>query len=338
MVSTFLVLVTSCSMLVPVVPDGLNIPGPGDVQGALTNAHACWCLNRRKDRYVELLRLETGISPGVGKRLPLPQEVKFRGILPEPVPSAVASQGRRSYSLLPREDARQFRQLSDFVAGGRSLQDLVAEFGPVQWEEVRVLVEYRETADARGGHAAGTSSVTQLFEKLHRDLDAGVVDDVRAGLQVLEQALKPSSGMHKRAGGCGGVQYRALFMLDAVLLADNLRSLSTDSWEVDEGTLLQTVVRQSLSIALDPDLADHLSAGLRMPRKSALYQYRQSVDFCCMLWARKHLFSNDLRWISHVRLDSSPQYARNYLVGELDRIDLSQVSSARIDDVLVGPR
>ena len=33
-------------------------------------------------------------------------------------------------------------------------------------------------------------------------------------------------------------------MLDAVLLADNLRSLSTDSWEVDEGTLLQTVVRQ----------------------------------------------------------------------------------------------
>lgn len=113
MVSTFLVLVTSCSMLVPVVPDGLNIPGPGDVQGALTNVHACWCLNRRKDRYVELLRLETGISPGVGKRLPLPQEVKFRGILPEPVPSAVASQGRRSYSLLPREDARQFRQLSE---------------------------------------------------------------------------------------------------------------------------------------------------------------------------------------------------------------------------------
>ena len=107
-----------------------------------------------------------------------------------------------------------------------------------------MLVEYRETANARGGHAAGTSSVTQLFEKLHRDLDAGVVDDVRAGLQVLEQALNPSSGMHKRAGGCGGVQYRALFMLDAVLLADNLRSLSTDSWEVDEGTLLQTVVRQ----------------------------------------------------------------------------------------------
>ena len=101
-------------MLVPVVPDGQGTPGPGagDVLGALTQAHGCWCFSRQKDRYVDLLRLETDMPPGVGKRLPLPREVKFRGILPEPVISAVGSQGRRSYSFLPREDARALLQRS----------------------------------------------------------------------------------------------------------------------------------------------------------------------------------------------------------------------------------
>lgn len=99
-------------MLVPLVPDGLDT-GPGDILRVLENAHAHWCLNRQQGRYVELLRLETGFAPGVGKRLPLPQEVKFRGSLREPVPSAVASQGRKSYAFLPPEDARQLRQLPE---------------------------------------------------------------------------------------------------------------------------------------------------------------------------------------------------------------------------------
>ena len=96
---------------------------------------------------------------------------------------------------------------------------------------------------------------------------------------------------------------------------------------------------RSLHIALDPDIAEHVTVGLRMPRKTTLYQFRQNVDYCSMLWARKHLFAAGLpRWVSHLRLDSSPQFARNYLVGELDRIDLSRLSSERPDDVLIDPR
>ncbi|CAE7562479.1 PREP1 [Symbiodinium sp. KB8] len=193
-------------MLVPVVPDGQGTPGPGagDVLGALTQAHGCWCFSRQKDRYVDLLRLETDMPPGVGKRLPLPREVKFRGILPEPVISAVGSQGRRSYSFLPREDARALLQRS----------------------AVRVLVDCADT--------------------------------------------------------------------------------------------------RSLNLSLQPELAEHLmNAGLRVPKKSVLYQFRQSIDFASMLWARKHLFAAALpEWHTHMRLDSSPQFSRNYLVGELDRVEL----------------
>ena len=95
---------------------------------------------------------------------------------------------------------------------------------------------------------------------------------------------------------------------------------------------------RSLSICLDDDLASHVLAGdFRMPKKSILYQFRQNVDFCSMLWARRHLFSSDLPpWHTHLRLDSSPQFARNYLVGELDRIDISKVCSDKIDDVQPG--
>ena len=38
-------------------------------------------------------------------------------------------------------------------------------------------------------------------------------------------------------------------------------------------------------------------------------------------------------WYTHFRLDSSPQFARNYLVGELDFVRLDHVSAATDDDI-----
>ena len=76
------------------------------------------------------------------------------------------------------------------------------------------------------------------------DLDEGNVDGVRFGLKALQQALLPASGTAKRAGK-GGVQYRALFMLDSVLRADNLKSVSdTSAGPGDETNLIRTVVSQ----------------------------------------------------------------------------------------------
>ena len=77
-----------------------------------------------------------------------------------------------------------------------------------------------------------------------------------------------------------------------------------------------------------------MASGIRVPQKSVLYEFRQCVDYCSMLWAREHLFHSSLQpWFTHLRLDSSPQYARNYLVGELDRLEFSRVSSANVDEV-----
>ena len=39
-----------------------------------------------------------------------------------------------------------------------------------------------------------------------------------------------------------------------------------------------------------------------------------------MLYAREFYFSGDQQWFCHLRLDSSPQFAKNYLLGELDKV------------------
>ena len=87
------------------------------------------------------------------------------------------------------------------------------------------------------------TAVSMAFGQMLRDLDAGNVERVRTGLLAMQNTLRPASGLQKRASQSGGTQYRPLFVLDCVLLADNLKAL-VDSNE-DESSLLQTVVRQS---------------------------------------------------------------------------------------------
>ena len=44
------------------------------------------------------------------------------------------------------------------------------------------------------------------------------------------------------------------------------------------------------------------------------------MDWASMLYAREFYFNGDHQWFCHLRLDSSPQFAKNYLLGELDKV------------------
>ena len=83
---------------------------------------------------------------------------------------------------------------------------------------------------------------------------------------------------------------------------------------------------------MDEKLSEHLLQrpnAVRMPRKSSLYEFRLSIDYSCMLFAREYVYTKGgggSQWFTHFRVDSSPQFARNYLVGELDVLTLGRIS------------
>ena len=97
---------------VPANPHGSAVSSADVAPAALEDAGVvCWCLNRKGDRYVELLRVEFAVAPKVAG--PGPTLVHFRGALDSPLATAVGTQGRKSLAFLPREDVRQFTQLAD---------------------------------------------------------------------------------------------------------------------------------------------------------------------------------------------------------------------------------
>lgn len=57
---------------------------------------------------------------------------------------------------------------------------------------------------------------------------------------------------------------------------------------------------------------------INVPRHSTLYKYRVDLDLCSMLFARKFRFPVHLSWYCHLRLDSSPQFNKDYLMSECD--------------------
>lgn len=93
---------------------------------------------------------------------------------------------------------------------------------------------------------------------------------------------------------------------------------------------------RALSVTLHPDLVEHLMRKpVRMPSRSKIYDFRLLVDCCTMRWAREFVFpSEGQEWHTHFRVDSSPQYCKNYLVAEIDKMCFSHVSSREIDSVL----
>lgn len=183
-------------------------------------------------------------------------------------------------------------------------------------------------------------------------------------VQDLRQALMPTKGTRARTKG--GVEYKGSYMLSAVMFADNLRALPKDDGDFLATVALQRLIVKTLTLtlmmsnsnsllllfspnshiiaqnplprALDvvahPELAQHFKHyGFKFPSRSSLYTYRLYVDYCTMLWARDYVFSESLPdpWWTHFRLDSSPQYGRNYLVGELDHLQLDKVDPSNLD-------
>ena len=89
-----------------------------------------------------------------------------------------------------------------------------------------------------------------------------------------------------------------------------------------------------MSISLHPHLAEHIcQQPVRLPKRSSLYDFRLSLDFASMLWCRENLMNPARKWTGHFRLDSSPQFNKNYLVGELDVLCLEKVTPTDLSGV-----
>ena len=103
------------------------------------------------------------------------------------------------------------------------------------WRQVRVVVKYpavRERAPERSGINLRLDSILQCIH-------AGDVAGAQEAVETVRSVLQLSSGKQQRAGKKGGVQYKPLYILDSVLLADNLKLI-----HADEPDLLETVVKQ----------------------------------------------------------------------------------------------
>ena len=123
-----------------------------------------------------------------------------------------------------------------------------------------------------------------------------------------------ASGIEERIGG---YSYQPTFLLDAVLMTDNLR----------EPSLLKPALEKSFQLVGQPDLAQHFTREIqqaRLPRAPCLYDARITFDMCTMLWSREHLLSSKAEksrpWVLHLRCDSSPQFGRDYLVTQADYV------------------
>ena len=66
---------------------------------------------------------------------------------------------------------------------------------------------------------------------------------------------------------------------------------------------------------------------ISVPKHSTLYHYRVDLDLASMLWARKYRFGLEAKWVAHCRIDSSPQFGRDFLMGECDIVYLAGVGS-----------
>ena len=94
-----------------------------------------------------------------------------------------------------------------------------------------------------------SSAVDQLLDSMQESLRANKVDQIQSQITVLRQMLSVTNGCKKRIRNqdsqkerknVGGIQFSSKYLLDSVLLADNLKALNPESH------LLLAVVRQFL--------------------------------------------------------------------------------------------
>ena len=94
---------------------------------------------------------------------------------------------------------------------------------------------------ARESRAAPEQSdIDKRLDSILQSVQSGDLDAATAAVTSLRKVLKPCDGRQQREDKRGGVQYRPLYILDSVLLADNLRMI-----HAQEPDLLEIVVKQS---------------------------------------------------------------------------------------------
>ena len=58
----------------------------------------------------------------------------------------------------------------------------------------------------------------------------------------------------------------------------------------------------------------------KLPKRTLLHTFRVNLDWAAILYVRDHVYTEQTEWYGHLRLDSSPQFAKNYLLAELDKV------------------
>lgn len=90
--------------------------------------------------------------------------------------------------------------------------------------------------------SAAATSISKRLGGIAAALDSGQnIAAAQESLAELRSTLSLSSGLETRSAKTGGVKYRATYMLNAVMLADNLRMIHAQDTD-----LLETVVKQWL--------------------------------------------------------------------------------------------
>ena len=96
-----------------------------------------------------------------------------------------------------------------------------------------------------------STALSLQLELLSNSVASGDSDAANRVIEYLQGILLPTSGQSSRPNKVGGVQYRAEYMLDCVLLSDNLRAV-----HAEEPDLLTTVVKQRLGCILLLELVE----------------------------------------------------------------------------------
>lgn len=126
-----------------------------------------------------------------------------------------------------------------------------------------------------------------------------------AAVRSLKRELGGREGRTSRQRG--GFEYFAEYKLDAVMVTDMMRSADN----------LGTLLDRCSTMMLSPALCEHAKQQRGpVPSTSRLYVWKVDMDLASMLWARDHVFTGE--YICHLRFDSSPQFGRDYLLGEAD--------------------
>ena len=143
------------------------------------------------------------------------------------------------------------------TAGNQSTDDLQTKFGPIPWDDIRLVVRTDSHTDGRAKavQSAGCrtlvsfpgefatqpegnpGTIATILNSLRTMLAPEHSIEGQGLLTELGECLRLTCGRQKRKGG--GWQYIDSFMLDAVIFADNLRPLY-------DGDLMQDSVKRTL--------------------------------------------------------------------------------------------